>query len=48
MIKGENLDLASVIAVLSKELGGPTIETKIAVLKWFYHIFIYLPNRVSR
>ncbi|VVC39548.1 Armadillo-type fold,Vacuolar protein 14 C-terminal Fig4-binding domain,HEAT, type 2,Armadillo-like [Cinara cedri] len=44
--EGENLDLTSVITVLIKELGGPTIETKITVLKWIYHLFIHLPNRM--
>lgn len=48
LIQDENLDLESVIAVLIKELDGPTIESKITVLKWIYHLFIHLPNRVSK
>ncbi|KAL4131937.1 hypothetical protein QTP88_009166 [Uroleucon formosanum] len=44
--EGKNLDLQSVITVLIKELGGSTIETKITVLKWIYHLFIHLPNRI--
>lgn len=44
--EGKNLDLASVITVLTKELSGSTIETKITVLKWIYHLFIHLPNRI--
>ncbi|XP_001605954.1 protein VAC14 homolog [Nasonia vitripennis] len=44
----DNLDLASIIEVLTKHLMLQQIpvQTKVAVLKWIYHLFTNLPDKM--
>ncbi|XP_011867586.1 PREDICTED: protein VAC14 homolog [Vollenhovia emeryi] len=42
----ENLDLASVVEVLTKHLLYLSVQTKVAVLKWIHHLFINIPQKM--
>ncbi|KYN27148.1 Protein VAC14 like protein [Trachymyrmex cornetzi] len=42
----ENLDLASVVEVLTKHLLCLSVQTKVAVLKWIHHLFINIPQKM--
>merc|ERR1719154_764903 len=37
------LDLSSVMEVLTKQLQRGTVQSKVAALKWIYHLFIQIP-----
>ena len=39
----ENLDLPSVMEVLTKQLKQGTVPSKVASLRWIYHLFIQIP-----
>lgn len=41
------LDLPSVIEVLTKHLLQTKVQTKVAVLQWIYHLHTKLPKRVN-
>lgn len=45
--KESGLDLTSVTEVLTKFLVQTKVPTKVAVLKWIYHLHTKVPNRVS-
>lgn len=42
----ENLDLPSVVEVLTKHLLYLSVQTKVAVLKWIHHLFINIPHQM--
>lgn len=42
----ESLDLASVVEVLTKHLLYISVQTKVAVLKWIYHLFVNIPHKM--
>lgn len=44
----DSLDLASIIEVLTKHLTMPQVpvQTKVAVLKWIYHLLTHLPDKI--
>ncbi|KAL0131673.1 hypothetical protein PUN28_002901 [Cardiocondyla obscurior] len=42
----ENLDLASVVEVLTRHLSYLSVQTKVAVLKWIHHLFINIPQQM--
>ncbi|XP_012543141.1 protein VAC14 homolog [Monomorium pharaonis] len=44
----ENLDLASVVEVLTKHLLYLSVQTKVAVLKWIHHLFINIPQKMFK
>jgi len=43
---GHKLDLPSVIEVLEKQLKKGTVPSKVASLKWIYHLFIQIPGQM--
>ncbi|KAI4488693.1 hypothetical protein M0802_011401 [Mischocyttarus mexicanus] len=42
----ESLDLSSLVEVLTKHLTYMSVQTKVAVLKWLYHLFINIPHKM--
>lgn len=42
----ENLDLASIVEVLTRYLLYVSVQTKVAVLKWIHHLFINIPHEM--
>lgn len=42
----ENLDLPSIVEVLTKHLLYLSVQTKVAVLKWIHHLFINIPHQM--
>ncbi|XP_066591996.1 protein VAC14 homolog [Prorops nasuta] len=42
----EGLNLSSVVEVLIKYLTCMSVQTKVAVLKWIYHLFINIPHKI--
>ncbi|XP_064641038.1 protein VAC14 homolog isoform X2 [Lineus longissimus] len=42
------LDIQSVVAVLARQLVHDSMQTRIAVLRWIYHLHIYTPNKIFR
>ncbi|KAK9497098.1 hypothetical protein O3M35_004475 [Rhynocoris fuscipes] len=44
--QSENLDLNSVLEVLQKQLVHTSVNTKVAALKWVYHLHVRIPKRV--
>lgn len=42
----ENLDLTSIVEVLTKHLLYLSVQTKVAVLKWIHHLFINIPQKM--
>ncbi|KAJ9577283.1 hypothetical protein L9F63_006122, partial [Diploptera punctata] len=44
----EKLDLPSVVDVLIKHLSYTSVHTKVAVLRWIYHLHIKVPNKMFR
>lgn len=43
----EDLDLPSVLEVLTQNLAHNSIQTKVAVLKWIHDLYNKLPNKVG-
>lgn len=43
----EQIDLRSIMAVLSQYLTHISAQTKVAVLEWIHHLLINFPNEVS-
>uniref|UniRef100_A0A1A9WPG6 THAP-type domain-containing protein n=1 Tax=Glossina brevipalpis TaxID=37001 RepID=A0A1A9WPG6_9MUSC len=43
----EQIDLKSIMTVLSRYLNHNSAQTKIAVLEWIYHLLINFPNEMS-
>uniref|UniRef100_A0A1I8PF19 Protein VAC14 homolog n=1 Tax=Stomoxys calcitrans TaxID=35570 RepID=A0A1I8PF19_STOCA len=43
----EQLDLRSIMAVLSQYLSHDSVQTKVAVLEWIHHLLIHFPNEMS-
>ncbi|KAL9897553.1 protein VAC14 homolog [Glossina fuscipes fuscipes] len=43
----EQIDLKSIMTVLSRYLSHNSAQTKIAVLEWIYHLLINFPNEMS-
>ena len=41
------LDLPSVVEVLTKQLLHDSMQTRIASLRWIYHLHINTPNKVN-
>ncbi|CAG5089147.1 Similar to Vac14: Protein VAC14 homolog (Rattus norvegicus) [Cotesia congregata] len=44
--KPEGLNLTKIVEVLTKHLKQTSVQTKIATLKWIYHLFIHIPNKM--
>ncbi|XP_043499759.1 protein VAC14 homolog [Polistes fuscatus] len=42
----ESLDLSSLVEVLTKHLMYMSVQTKVAVLKWLYHLFTNIPHKM--
>ena len=42
------LDLSSIVEVLMKFLSQTKVPTKVAVLKWIYHLHSKTPNQVCK
>lgn len=42
-----NIDLRSIMEVLSQYLAHNSMHTKIAVLKWIHHLFLNFPNEMA-
>lgn len=40
------LDVSSVVEVLTKQLSYKAMQTRIAALRWIYHLHINTPNKV--
>ncbi|XP_025830153.1 protein VAC14 homolog isoform X2 [Agrilus planipennis] len=40
------LDLASVVDVLTQHVLHHSVQTKVAVLRWIYHLFVKLPDKM--
>ncbi|PNF35433.1 VAC14-like protein [Cryptotermes secundus] len=47
-IQRKQLDLPSVVDVLIKHLPHTSVQTKVAVLHWIYHLHIRVPNKMFR
>lgn len=43
----EQIDLRSIMAVLSQYLTHNSVQTKVAVLEWIHHLLINFPNEAS-
>ncbi|KAF5301649.1 hypothetical protein FQA39_LY10696 [Lamprigera yunnana] len=44
--KNEQLDLSSVVDVLTQHIMHNSVQTKVAVLRWIHHLYIKLPNKM--
>ncbi|XP_057330110.1 protein VAC14 homolog [Microplitis mediator] len=44
--KPEGLNLSKIVEVLTKHLKQTSVQTKIAALKWIYHLFIHIPDKM--
>lgn len=42
------LDLEALVNVLSKQLLHISMQTRIAVLRWFFHLYIKIPHKIFR
>lgn len=42
------MDLTSVVEVLTKHLTHTSVPTKVAVLKWVYHLFTKIPDKMFK
>ncbi|XP_042146716.1 protein VAC14 homolog isoform X2 [Ixodes scapularis] len=42
------LDLTPLVNVLTKQLQHVSMQTRIAVLRWFFHLYIKIPNKIFR
>lgn len=42
----EQIDLRSIMTVLSQYLTHNSVQTKVAVLEWIHHLLIHFPNEV--
>ncbi|XP_064466584.1 protein VAC14 homolog [Ornithodoros turicata] len=42
------LDLTLLVNVLSRQLLHVSMQTRIAVLRWFFHLYIKIPNKIFR
>lgn len=42
------LDLKSLVMVLTRQIKFDSIQTRIAVLKWIYHLLLQIPDKVSK
>lgn len=40
------LDLPSVVEVLTQHIAHSSVQTKVAVLRWIHHLYIKLPNKM--
>lgn len=40
------LDLSPVVEVLTKTLDHESVQTRMAVLRWIYHLYIKIPNKI--
>ncbi|XP_044752060.1 protein VAC14 homolog isoform X3 [Coccinella septempunctata] len=43
----ENIDLTTVVTVLTQFLAHNSIQTKVAVLKWIYDLYLKMPEQVA-
>lgn len=43
----KDIDLGSIMLVLSRYLNHNSVQTKVAVLEWIHHLLINFPNEVS-
>lgn len=43
---GEDLDLKSVVDVLTQYIMHNSVQTKVAVLKWIHHLYTQIPSKV--
>ncbi|XP_044735191.1 protein VAC14 homolog isoform X2 [Chrysoperla carnea] len=41
-----NLDLPSIVLVLKQHLAHNSVQTKVAVLEWIYHLYTNIPNEM--
>ena len=44
---GVSLDVETVVAVLLLHLSHDSMQTRIATLRWMYHLFVNTPNKVT-
>ncbi|XP_031333593.1 protein VAC14 homolog isoform X3 [Photinus pyralis] len=44
-VRGQ-LDLPSVVEVLTQHIAHSSVQTKVAVLRWIHHLYIKLPNKM--
>merc|ERR1719430_1196410 len=42
----DKLDLPSLMEVLTKQLQRGTVQSKVAALRWIYHLFIQIPEKM--
>lgn len=42
----EQLDLKSVVDVLTQYIMHNSVQTKVAVLKWIHHLYTQIPSKV--
>ncbi|XP_045470511.1 protein VAC14 homolog isoform X2 [Harmonia axyridis] len=47
IIVKENIDLTAVVTVLTQFLAHNSIQTKVAVLKWIYDLYLKMPEQVA-
>lgn len=44
--EGDKLELASLMEVLTKQLQCGTVQSKVAALRWIFHLFIQIPRQM--
>ncbi|CAG2057122.1 unnamed protein product [Timema podura] len=47
VMEEEQLDLPSLVDVLTKHLHHTSVATKVSVLRWIYHLYIKIPTKVQ-